>query len=333
MNKMAGSSMGEDTIGVIQEGIRNSAARMLESGEIDVFIGYEDGTLPLRTTPVFITCPEDAARLVWSPMCENNLTCYLPKFQGTVGVVVKGCDVRTLVNLILENQISRDKVKIVGVPCKGIIDRDRVGKALGTDRIIRSAKATRRSLMLEGDGFEVEMEIQDVLAPSCEMCRYPVPVLFDVLVGNESMARDGKDPETGYLEVEQFAELEPDARFSFFAQEIGRCIQCYACRQACPLCYCPECFVDRQSPKWISRWRGLSDKILFHLGRVLHVAGRCVDCGACRRACPVGIDLRLLTKNMEKAAKDLFDYESGVDIGGLPLLATYRREDPDDFIL
>ena len=48
MNKMAGSSMGEDTIGAIQEGIRNSAARMLESGEIDVFIGYEDGTLPLR---------------------------------------------------------------------------------------------------------------------------------------------------------------------------------------------------------------------------------------------------------------------------------------------
>jgi hypothetical protein len=36
---------------------------------------------------------------------------------------------------------------------------------------------------------------------------------------------------------------------------------------------------------------------------------------------------------MEKAAKDLFDYESGLDIGGVPLLATYRREDPDDFIL
>ena len=333
MDKMTGSAMGEDTIGAIQEGIRNIAAEMLESGEVHVFIGYEEGTLPLRTTPAFITRPEDAVRLVWGPSCENNLTVYLPKFKGTVGVIVKGCDVRTLVNLILENQISRDKVKIVGVPCRGIIDRDRVGKALGIDRIIKKAKATEHNLMLEGDGFDVKLEIQDVLAPSCEVCRYPVPVLCDVLIGDESMARDRKDPEAGYLEVEQFAKLRPDERFSYFAQQIEGCIQCYACRQACPLCYCPECFVDRQSPKWISRWRGLSDKILFHLGRVLHVAGRCVDCGACRRACPAGVDLRLLTKNMEKVVKESFQYESGLDIGGLPLLATYEREDPDDFIL
>jgi hypothetical protein len=75
MNKMAGSSMGEDTIGAIQEGIRNSAARMLESGEIDVFIGYEDGTLPLRTTPVFITCPEDAGNRQESYMVQKCFSC------------------------------------------------------------------------------------------------------------------------------------------------------------------------------------------------------------------------------------------------------------------
>ncbi len=65
MDKMTGSAMGEDTIGAIQEGIRNIAAEMLEAGEVHVFIGYEEGTLPLRTTPAFITRPEDAVRLVW----------------------------------------------------------------------------------------------------------------------------------------------------------------------------------------------------------------------------------------------------------------------------
>lgn len=302
MNKITGKVTEGSTQHVLERGIRSIAAEMLASGEVDVFIGYEEGTLPLRTTPAFITRPEDASRLVWGPTCENNLTVYLPKFQapkfqGTVGIVVKGCDVRTLTNLILENQIHRDKVKIVGIPCSGIVHRD------------------------------------NVLAASCEACRYPVPVLYDVLVGDESMARDARDPEAAYLEVDTFAELQPDARLSYFADEIEGCIQCYACRQACPLCYCEECFADRQSPKWISRWRSLSDKILFHLGRVLHVAGRCVDCGACRRACPVGIDLRLLTKNMEKVVKESFGYESGLDVDGLPLLATYRREDPDDFIL
>ncbi len=341
MNKMTGNGTEKGTRHIIEEGIRNTATKMLESGEVDVFIGYEEGTLPIRTTPAFVTRPEDATRLVWGPACENNLTVYLPKFQGAVGVVVKGCDVRTLTNLILENQISRDKVKIVGVPCSGIIDRDRIRKVLGTEgpiersmeRPVRSAQVTERSLILEGDGFEFEIQLEDVLAPSCETCQYPIPVVYDVLIGDESMARHAKDSEAGYVEVTRFAELERDARFSYFSREIERCIQCYACRQACPLCYCPECFTDRQSPKWISRWRGLSDKILFHLGRILHVAGRCVDCGACRRACPVGIDLRLLTKNMEKVVKESFEYESGLDIDCLPLLAAYKREDPDDFIL
>ena len=131
---------------------------------------------------------------------------------------------------------------------------------------------TEHSLVLEGNDFEQEIRLEDVLAPACETCQYPIPVVYDVLIGDESMARQAKDPEAGYFEVEKFAELERDVRFSHFAREIEGCIQCYACRQACPLCYCPECFTDRQSPKWISRWRGLSDKILFHLGRMLHVA-------------------------------------------------------------
>ena len=140
MSKMTGNDTEKSIRRVIEEGIRNTAARMLESGEVDVFIGYEEGTLPLRTTPAFIACPEDAERLVWGPACENNLAVYLPKFQGTVGVVVKGCDVRTLTNLVLENQVSRDKVKIVGVPCSGIIDRDRVRKVLGTERLSGAPK-------------------------------------------------------------------------------------------------------------------------------------------------------------------------------------------------
>lgn len=337
MNKMTDGAAGNGARDTIQEGIRKIAAKMLESGEAQVFIGYEEGTLPLRTTPAFITCPEDTVRLVWTPFCENNLTVYLPEYKGrddvTVGLIVKGCDVRTLVNLILENQISRDRVKIIGVPCEGVIDRAKVAKVLGTDRIIRDSKVAGPSLVLEGDGFEVEIEIEDVLADPCEACRHPVPVIYDVLAGNGYEVSKDENPERAYLEIKQFVELPSDERFSFFARKIEECIQCYACRQACPLCYCPECFVDRQTPKWVSRWRGLSDKILFHLGRVLHVAGRCVDCGACRRACPVGIDLRLLTKHMEKVVSDSFGYESGLNLDGLPLLATYRRDDPDDFIL
>ena len=38
-------------------------------------------------------------------------------------------------------------------------------------------------------------------------------------------------------------------------------------------------------------------------------------------------------KEHGKVVKESFDYESGLDIDCLPLLAAYKRDDPDDFIL
>ncbi|MGE5571788.1 MAG: 4Fe-4S dicluster domain-containing protein [Bacteroidota bacterium] len=323
-----------DSRAEIAQRLRDIARDLLERGEVDVFIGYEEGSLPLRTTPAFISRPDDVSRLVWNRACENNLAAYLPKFKGRVGVVVKGCDVRTLVNLIVEKQISRDQVKIVGVPCRGVIDRRRLAAAVGEGSAVRSAvQPAVDVVVVRGEGFEKAVPVEDVLSPACATCTHPVPVIHDFLAGEDGWAREACPRETGFAHVEEFADRSAEERFAYFAREIERCIECYACRQACPLCYCPECFVDRQIPKWVGRWRDLSDKMVFHLGRVLHTAGRCVDCGACRRACPAGIDLRLLAKRMEKDALEFFGHEPGIDLQAVPVLATYRREDPDDFIL
>lgn len=316
------------------ERLREVAKGLLERGEVDVFIGYEEGSLPLRTTPAFVTRADDVSRLVWGHACENNLAVYLPRFKGRVGVVVKGCDVRTLVNLIIEKQLSRDQVKIVGVPCRGVIDRRRLAAAVGAGPIVRGAvEAAGDVVLVRGDGFERTVPVGDVLSPCCTTCAHPVPVVYDFLAGDEGWAREPCPEELAYGDVDEFAGRSAEERFAYFTREIGRCIECYACRQACPLCYCPECFVDRQSPKWVGRWRDLSDKVMFHLGRVLHTAGRCVDCGACRRACPAGIDLRPLARRMEKDTLEFFGHEPGADLEAAPLFATYRRDDPDDFIL
>ncbi|MCR4401457.1 MAG: 4Fe-4S dicluster domain-containing protein [Firmicutes bacterium] len=322
----------------VAEDLREIARGLLETGDVDVFIGYEEGSLPLRTTPAFVTRADDVSRLVWGHACENNLAVYLPKFEGKVGVVLKGCDARTLVNLIVEKQVRRDRVKIVGVPCGGVIDRRklaaRLAAAAGGGRTARAASETEDGVILaRGDGFEATVPVEEVLSPSCTTCTHPVPVVYDFLAGDERWARQVCPKEQAYDDVDAFMGRGADERFTHFSKEIERCIECFACRQACPLCYCPECFVDRETPRWVGRWRDLSDRMVFHLGRALHTAGRCVDCGACRRACPAGIDLRLLTRRMERDALEFFGYESGADLEAVPLLATYRRDDPDDFIL
>ena len=65
---------------------------------------------------------------------------------------------------------------------------------------------------------------------------------------------------------------------------------------------------------------------------MLHIFGRCTNCGECERVCPVGIRLRLLTKKIEKDAQELFGYVPGVDKDEDPVLGVFEEEDPNDFI-
>ncbi len=86
--------------------IRDAARRLLTDGLVDVVIGFEAGTLPLRTSPCFVRDAADVERLVWNMSCENNLAKYLPRRAERVGVIAKGCDTRSIVGLLREGQID-----------------------------------------------------------------------------------------------------------------------------------------------------------------------------------------------------------------------------------
>jgi len=85
-------------------------------------------------------------------------------------------------------------------------------------------------------------------------------------------------------------------------------------------------------PEWIGKGNDLADTQIFHLIRATHIAGRCVDCGACERACPMGIELRRLTRKVRKDVKELFGAEAGAHADDPPALGTYDPEDPEDGI-
>ena len=85
-------------------------------------------------------------------------------------------------------------------------------------------------------------------------------------------------------------------------------------------------------PTWLGKTDNISDTMVYHIVRVFHAAGRCVDCGACSRACPVGIDLREQTQKMVELVKELYGFEAGLNLEDLPPLATFKQDDPQDFI-
>ena len=120
----------------------------------------------------------------------------------------------------------------------------------------------------------------------------PIPVLRSIVqLAGENQLKDenlvvlGVSPEGKYVDFETLASIEtylsdkeialaekyrktideikakPVAeRFEYWVKELESCFKCYACRAACPLCYCTRCTVENNQPamdfgRFASAWK------------------------------------------------------------------------------
>ncbi|MDO9577338.1 MAG: 4Fe-4S binding protein [Candidatus Cloacimonadales bacterium] len=314
----------------------NQVKKILKAKEVDLVIGWGKGSLPFSATPVFIETEEDADKLIFDQTCRNNLTSYLTKDKRRltkayekIGIIVKGCDSRSVVLYAVENQIKREDVVLIGVPCQGVFEKKKIAK-LAEGKEVLEYKINGDNIILNGRDFESKYPLKDVLCDSCLTCQYPDAPEYDFFIGTPR--KEVSIPEA-YKIVEDFEKKSAEERWNYIKEEYSKCIRCYACRNVCPSCYCPECFVDQNDPQWIGKTPEVTDSIIFHLIRNLHIAGRCVDCGACVSACPVDLDLRVMSKKVEKEIKERFDYLAGIDINEKPAMATYCENEKQDFIM
>jgi formate dehydrogenase subunit beta len=307
--------------------IKEISRRLLKEGKVDMVIGFRKGTVPMMNEPCFVKTVEDVDNLVWDSNCGINLANYLTNRKERIGIVAKGCDSRNIVTHIIENKIKRDQVVIIGVPCKGMIDRHNIEAMAEAE--IKEVIETDDTIQIKGDGFEKTLDKEEVLQQNCAICIHRNPVIYDELVTDK--VKEQKDVDR-YEDVRHIEALSPDKKWDFFEDLLSTCIRCYACRNACPLCYCPICFVDESRPQWVGKSQDPTDIRTFHFLRAYHCAGRCTDCGACERACPMGIKVRLLTKKLEKDCLELFNWQAGMTLEKRPPLDTYRPNDPDEFI-
>lgn len=133
-------------------------------------------------------------------------------------------------------------------------------------------------------------------------------------------------------ELREHEALSLEARREFWQAQFARCLKCYACRAACPLCYCTRCTVECNQPQWIPVPAHDLGNLEWNVLRAMHLAGRCVDCGDCDRACPVAIPLRLLNRKLAAVVEENFRFRAGLAATGDNALSTFKPDDPEDFI-
>ena len=164
----------------------------------------------------------------------------------------------------------------------------------------------------------VGLACSEVQAREC-VCARPYPRHVDVGERVEGVALADNE------RVRKLLEQDVQERWAFWQQEFERCIKCYGCRNACPVCICDACALEEGC--WVERGE-IPPDLPFHLIRAYHIADKCVGCGACEAACPVDIPLTTLYALLRERLRELFGYEPGLSVAQRSPLATTLEEMP-----
>ncbi len=286
--------------------LRELAKKLLADGTVKVVFGYEEG--PRGVRPIMATDAAAADRLLFDARCVHNLATYLNPRRphvarlGKPAVVVKACDAKAVAGLIRESQVKRQDVVVVGVRCGGVV-REPTLKAELTP---------------------------ETVSPRCAVCASREPTLYDHLLGPELPA---PPKPAGEDLVAKIAAMPVKERWAFWQAELSRCVRCHACREVCPMCFCSTCVADKSRPQWIETSATPRANLSWQMTRVMHMAGRCVGCGECTRACPSGIPLGLILAHMARGIHERFGYRVSDDPSVPAPIGAFKTDDKQEFIL
>ena len=278
--------------------------------------------------------------------------------RAVIGVVLRPCEIRALVELVKLQQVSLDSFLIIGVDCWGTYSVQDYAEKVSHGS--QDSSVTSDFLKQAAAG-----SFPEDLRSACRVCQHPAPTCADLVIQliGEDMGRQIRvqshtekgEAVLGAMELEtgpdsgerqsaidamkdakkQLAQENPP---DFLELISSLCINCHNCRAVCPICYCKQCVFDGEVfayplEKYLN-WSdkkgvlGLpTDKLLFHLTRMSHVATAWVAGGQCEAACPSRIPLGEVYQKISTAAQEALGYEAGRSLDDELPLTTFREEE------
>jgi len=122
-------------------------------------------------------------------------------------------------------------------------------------------------------------------------------------------------------------DMSSSERFDYWFDRFDKCIKCYGCRDACPICYCDTGHCTLEPGKGTVITGEVPPEALFPMVRVTHVMDSCVNCGQCQDVCPVELPLSRLIFLLSKRIGAVLKYEPGMDKDKPPPLRTATEQE------
>jgi formate dehydrogenase subunit beta len=231
--------------------MHSALKELLDSGEIDALLawsrtaGHPDDSDSVG--PALFRKGDALDLVVFDERCVHNLTAFLHSVIGRfakVGILLKGCDGRSLSMLMAENRIPKDKVMAITATCEGVrINGEKASKCADCATALSPVAdiVIGQSAPKEAPGYAGLEKIEGMspaerwayfapLFASCTRCYACRQVC--ALCYCETCVADQEAPKW----------IEPSVKLSantmwHFARAIhlaGRCADCGECERVCP---------------------------------------------------------------------------------------------------
>ncbi|CCK79950.1 coenzyme F420 hydrogenase/dehydrogenase, subunit B [Desulfobacula toluolica Tol2] len=294
-------------------------------------------------------------------------------------VLLRPCEIRAFIELVKLKQGSRQELILMGMDCpKALTSSDCAaymkGSPLTDDAYVEAVfsgnnETSDKNETIEGFTF----------SSACNTCENPFPINSDlnILLHGIDLSTGvvvESDSETGQKILESLEMPEvvlPEKRDQIMAQIkqarstanqamicditdktdsivklnafFDRCINCYNCRNMCPVCYCKECVFNTdvfyhqpvQYHQWAEKKGSIkmpTDTVFYHLTRMAHMSHACVGCGQCSNACPSDINVFELFKSVAQQTQAAFEYSPGTDENQLPPLSVFNEQEFESIV-